>query len=293
MSYILDALRRADAERERGNVPSIHAQTLPLLSDELALRPRMPSAWSWVVAALVSVSVVAGAAAWLVTRGDSAAARARAPGSTLGEPAEGAATHATPALRPAQESPAPRALVAPSEAGTAPKKGGAAPTPAPRAQAPAVAPPVLPPPAQSRQPPPAVAAVPAPADERQAAAAPSRTSAAPATATSAGTTRARIPPANTKGAATAQPETTPTAAPETPPARVHALHELPEDVRRGVAGLTVNGSVYSKNPADRFLVLNGQIVHEGATVAPDIVLEQIGVRAAVLSAHGYRFEIAY
>ena len=26
MSYILDALRRADAERERGAVPSLHAQ---------------------------------------------------------------------------------------------------------------------------------------------------------------------------------------------------------------------------------------------------------------------------
>ena len=29
MSYILDALRRADAERSRGAVPSLHAQGLP------------------------------------------------------------------------------------------------------------------------------------------------------------------------------------------------------------------------------------------------------------------------
>ena len=32
MSYILDALRRADAERERGNVPGLHAQPMPAVT---------------------------------------------------------------------------------------------------------------------------------------------------------------------------------------------------------------------------------------------------------------------
>ena len=31
MSYILDALRRADAERERGTVPSLHTQQFGVL----------------------------------------------------------------------------------------------------------------------------------------------------------------------------------------------------------------------------------------------------------------------
>jgi general secretion pathway protein B len=35
MSYILDALKKADAERERGAVPGLHAQPLPLEPDEV------------------------------------------------------------------------------------------------------------------------------------------------------------------------------------------------------------------------------------------------------------------
>lgn len=34
MSYILDALRRADSERERGAVPDIHAQPVPAVADD-------------------------------------------------------------------------------------------------------------------------------------------------------------------------------------------------------------------------------------------------------------------
>ena len=36
MSYILDALRRADAERERGAVPGLHAQPVPPVSADAA-----------------------------------------------------------------------------------------------------------------------------------------------------------------------------------------------------------------------------------------------------------------
>lgn len=35
MSYILDALRRADAERERGRVPGLHAQAMPLRAGDV------------------------------------------------------------------------------------------------------------------------------------------------------------------------------------------------------------------------------------------------------------------
>ena len=43
MSYILDALRRADAERERGTVPSLHTQQFGALpsDDEAPPRPRL------------------------------------------------------------------------------------------------------------------------------------------------------------------------------------------------------------------------------------------------------------
>ncbi len=40
MSYILDALRRADAERERGRVPGLHAQAVPLRAGDAEAVPR-------------------------------------------------------------------------------------------------------------------------------------------------------------------------------------------------------------------------------------------------------------
>jgi general secretion pathway protein B len=46
MSYILDALRRADAERERGSVPGIHAQPAMLgQADREADRPARRGLW--------------------------------------------------------------------------------------------------------------------------------------------------------------------------------------------------------------------------------------------------------
>ena len=37
MSYILDALKRADAERERGTVPGLRAQTVPGVTEILSI----------------------------------------------------------------------------------------------------------------------------------------------------------------------------------------------------------------------------------------------------------------
>lgn len=60
MSYILDALRRADAERERDPARGIHAQSSP----GVPLPPRRAlAAWRWPAGALVIV-VAATAVAW-------------------------------------------------------------------------------------------------------------------------------------------------------------------------------------------------------------------------------------
>ena len=60
MSYILDALRRADSERERGAVPDIHAQPVPVVSDDAdgEEEGRKSHPLVWVVLAL-SVALVA------------------------------------------------------------------------------------------------------------------------------------------------------------------------------------------------------------------------------------------
>ncbi len=48
MSYILDALRRADAERERGGVPGLHAQPFPPTSADAASAARRGVPWRWI-----------------------------------------------------------------------------------------------------------------------------------------------------------------------------------------------------------------------------------------------------
>ncbi len=61
MSYILDALRRADAERARGQIPGLHDQ--PSLQRQGGSTPR-GRLWLWGVAAVALLSVAGGMAWW-------------------------------------------------------------------------------------------------------------------------------------------------------------------------------------------------------------------------------------
>jgi general secretion pathway protein B len=95
MSYILDALRRADAERERGAVPSIHAQQFGQLpNDDEPLRP--PRRLLWAVVALVSVLVAL--LAWILLGRDATRLPASPPmaATTPAAPVAGAALPAVP-----------------------------------------------------------------------------------------------------------------------------------------------------------------------------------------------------
>ncbi len=51
--------------------------------------------------------------------------------------------------------------------------------------------------------------------------------------------------------------------------------------------------MYSKNAASRMLILNGQVFHEGDKVAPNLVLEQIKLKSAVLAYKDHRYSIDY
>ena len=75
--------------------------------------------------------------------------------------------------------------------------------------------------------------------------------------------------------------------------RAVALRDLPEAVRRELPNIVVSGSTYSTNSANRMLMVNGQILHEGDPVAPGVVLRQIKPRAAVLSFREHLYEIAF
>ena len=217
MSYILDALRKADAERERDPARGIHAQPVrPEAADD---RPR----WKRPAFVAIGVSVVAVGTAVVL-------------------------------WRPAPPAPE-RIVVA--------KAPSAAPAPAP-APAPAA---VLQPP-----PPPMPAPAPAPAPAAVAKAKPA--AAAPA---SAPVQRAASAPA-------------PAAAPAPAPAeRILSMAEAPPEVQR----LPISGGVYSDNAAQRMLIVGGQVVGEGAELAPGIVLEQIRPRSAVVKVRGQRIAVPF
>lgn len=266
MSYILEALRRADSERERGGVPGIHARPLPAELSEAPDGGWFTRPLAWVCAGLALLLV--GVLGWQALKDEPPAA----------------ATSATPPPVPSATTsvaPAPSAAVSPAPA----------PTPAPAA---AAAPPVVAttnqdhPAAEPPRPEPVV--MPPAARELLAA----EETASRQRAAKAAPPAASQPPATARAPARA-PAPTPAAASAAPPAEapILALRELPEDVRRSLPALAIGGSVYSANPAGRFVVINGQIVHEGDKLGPELMLEQIRLKSAVLRYKTHRFEIDY
>lgn len=215
MSYILDALRRADAERERerGAVPGLHAQAVGLSLDDEPARRGLPR------------PVLGGAAALVLAL----------------------------------------ALLAWWWPGSPPE---------PVAETPMVAPPTVlaPAPPVAAEPPAPVAAV--PTAPRVAATVPKATAAPP---------KAAARPVAAEPAAV-EPAT---------PNRVASVAELPEDVRRALPGLSFGGSIYSATPANRLLIVNGQLLHEGDSLGPGATLEQIKPRAAVMRVQGLRYEVGF
>jgi general secretion pathway protein B len=206
MSYILDALRRADAERERGSVPDLRAQPLGAASAQEA--PRRLT-WPWIAALLAALLI--GALAWFLAAPD--------------EPPVALPTAALPAAPP------PSAAASPAVSRAAP--------------------------AEPRAPKPAVTVV---------------ATAAP---------RAASTPAKAEPAASAAE------------GRIYAQAELPPDIRRQLPPLAIGGSMYSENAANRMLIVNGQLLHENDKPAPEVTLEKIKLKSAVLRFRDYRFEVSY
>lgn len=249
MSYILEALRRAETERQRGAVPDLHAQPagpagLPLAGAQNGRRRRRAG----LLALLVAVLLLALVSAWWLGRGSQPEL---APAGRL-PPIAAAAPATTPQAVPAPDAPAASARPAwpatevPATLVPAPAVGTMQATPA--AGPASVAAPLL-------------VAAPLPA-------------AAPAVVATA--TPAAI--------AAAQPAAS---APE-PLLRWSAL---PEATRASLPRLAWSGVVYAELPAQRLLVVNGQVAREGDEIAPGLTLEQIRPRSAVLRWRGQRFEM--
>lgn len=263
MSYILDALRRADLERERGAVPGLNAQPAPLP----AFGPEVSrSARPWVWALVGALVLLLGALAWY--------AFGRGAQSPPAQPTLAANPATSPGAARFPASPLP--ALASSTSAVAPS---AASPPTPPAPSPATAarPPATNPAATG------AARAPAGLPERH--------------ATSPGkTSRAPLKIDRKNGAENrAEAPTLPAAEPDAGASGglVYTRDQLPESIRSELPVLSIGGASYSKNPASRMLIINGQVFHEGDTLGPNLSLKQIQLKAAVLEYKGYRYKVSF
>ena len=228
MSYILDALKRADAERQHGTVPSLHALqvTTPALQNTSGAQNRR-----WLTAGAMLILVAATAVGGWFWRAPSSGAPRQADTQI-------ALTSPAPVASPVASPPPLPALAAPTLL--------PAPVPAPVTAAP-VAPKPKPEPAPKPETPPRRIAAPKP-----------------------------TPP---------------------PPAAASAdlplLSELPDNIRRQIPAMAINGVVYSDNPGQRVLLVNQQVLTQGSQAVPDVKLEEIRPHSSVFSFQGTRFRLAH
>ncbi|MTV56338.1 general secretion pathway protein GspB, partial [Pseudoduganella buxea] len=95
------------------------------------------------------------------------------------------------------------------------------------------------------------------------------------------------------------PAVAPAVTPESKPARepddsaIQALRDLPEPIRRAIPAYSMDGYMYSPNPADRLVLIDKVLRREGEEVAPGLVLEKLLPKGAVFTFRGYRYRVAF
>ena len=260
MSYILDALRRAEAERERGEVPSLQSQQHAVIEDDAARRPR-PLVWAVVGLSAALLAVIA----WSLF-GAPAPARSPVEGSV------------SPSLAPAPLPTLPTLPIAPAAAPAIVAQPGPSSAAPPLAQTTSAAPTNARAPAAASK-----ATAPGLGEEVE----PSRPRSTRSTAARAPSRREEV------RANTAARSATTDAARTRAEGPVYTPATLPEEIRRELPKVAINGSSYSGDPASRMVMINGQVFHEGDRLAPDLVLERIRLKSAVLAYKGWRYELVF
>ena len=237
MSYILDALKKAESERKLGSVPNVHtaAPHAALASNEHNSRKWLP----WLSAALTLAILLLGLA-WLQIWRQQA---------------------------PAVPNPTPEAVAAKTVLvdNIAP-----VPLPVPAQIKPA---PVSTPPDNKPPPPkpiktivPAQALAPVVKHEE-----------------STPVTQVATPPVTEPSSPSPQPDEN----------QLGTIRDLPSNIRLEIPAFVVNGYIYAKNPADRSVLINQRLLHEGDQIAPELTLEKMIPKGAILNYKGYRYRVTF
>ena len=92
-------------------------------------------------------------------------------------------------------------------------------------------------------------------------------------------------PASTVAVTSAAPQ-----ASASTPAAVPRLADLPDAVRATLPALALGGIVHASAPAQRLVILGGQVFREGDRPLPELQVQEIRPRTVVLVWRGQAFE---
>ncbi len=256
MSYILDALKKAEAERQLGSVPNLYAQPAAALPANTTSMQNVKPA---LLIAGVLLGIACAALVWF-------------------KPWQSVPGTVAPVLptAPKQLTPPPAIALAPPSAIPVPLTSHAA-APEIIAISPAPEIPAKPPAAAKPKKAAAVAKRRESAIEKQ----PIRQAAVPAASAKPSQNDADLKLSTTL--AQQEPQDTGAA----------SLRELPEQIQRELPKIAIGGYIYSGNQRERQLLVNKRLLHEGDEAAPGVVLEKMLPKAAVFNYKGYRYRVAY
>lgn len=261
MSYILDALKKSEEERQRGAVPDLSTVHTPSGS-----KTKRRTVWLYALSAGLVLN--AGVLVWWLS--------VRQPVGQEPHIATQTVPPATPAppLRKDETPPAdspPAQSVATSR--SVPVQEKAPPNAAATSGGAAV------PTAQPAQTSPQQKKVEATADQKRGAKVPKDTG-----------TRA---PDNRTAETDATPERT--SPPPIPPPvanKLYTVSELPEPLRQTLPTFTISVALYSEDAASRMVRINDQVMREGQYLSAGLRLEEITRDSVILSYQNYRFRVA-
>lgn len=74
---------------------------------------------------------------------------------------------------------------------------------------------------------------------------------------------------------------------------IPGVRDLPEPIQRQIPAIALGGYIYSKDPADRLLLIDKVLRHEGEEVAPGLVLDKLQPKGVIFSFKGYRYRVPY
>ncbi len=327
MSYILDALRKSEQERQRGTSPGLDTIHVPVRGG-----PERKRVWPWILAGVLTLNA-AGILGWWLgpwqakreSVPDTSVFSAAGPSSLTGQPSaamengsrEKPATESSLRMQPspsagstgktasqaAESGPVQEPLTPPSIQGSrgpdrplasAPRQTVASPGSPPGRVGQAKPPEPSKPErstaagATSTQPmPPVKNSEPLKADD------PKRSALKPSPpAPPTGQAAARAPMATTQGGAAEMGliEDLKPLISETRPARKEPEYsQVPASVKNDIPKLSLSFLVYSEKPAERRVTINGKVLREGDEISEGLKLEKITHEGAVFNYRGFHF----